>query len=248
MGKRKSKIQNKRAAIGQGLLGFVTLGGGTFIWNVVRAYAEENINRFPWRDPLFWVVIALSALVSYLWAKLKIVEGEKRDQEYNVKPKVDQGDAIPEKPANNLPQINLSKDGLLVESHDHLLIESELQRSGGVTASKDKEPLRSLAVVVFTFSNLSQTTIGRVSFHLKRFREGRILSALPQRVGYPNYKSYIELTSLGMVVKLEGMAPKELFRLQMLTDGLRETDFYVEPEGGDAGLTINVFQQPEWIP
>lgn len=141
------------------------------------------------------------------------------------------------------------KHVLIARIDDSLLIDTETQRaSNDIVVYRKGNPLNQLVIVSLTIELQGGDAITTTSLHLKRKRPGEILSALPQILGDVEFQNSGTVTPLGIQVTLRNMHPGERFRLQMLTDGLRATDFHLVQEPRIAGVELRVEKSEDWQP
>lgn len=141
------------------------------------------------------------------------------------------------------------KQILVARIEDSLLIDTETQRASNDLAVYSKgNPINQLAIVFLTIELQGKSGIPAVSLHLKRKRPGEILSALPQVLGEVSFQNTGAVSPLGILVTLRNMHPGERFRLQMLTDGLRATDFHLVQEPRTTGVELRIEKGEDWQP
>ena len=132
---------------------------------------------------------------------------------------------------------------------DHLLLDTETQRGGSdLVVLRDGEQLAQFAAVILTLENCGDAEIADLDLHLKRKRGGRIISGLPQVLGEVKFQSRLTVTPLGMRISLKNMQPSERFRLQILTDGLRGTDFHLVREPSTSSFELRFERGDDWQP
>lgn len=142
-----------------------------------------------------------------------------------------------------------AKHVLVARIDDSLLIDTETQRaSNDIVVYRKGNPLNQLAIVSLTIELQGVAVMPTVSLHLKRKRPGEILSALPQILGDVEFQNTGTVTPLGIQITLRNMHPGERFRLQMLTDGLRATDFHLVQEPRIAVVELRVEKSEDWQP
>ena len=154
----------------------------------------------------------------------------------------DQQDSLAE-PGGRTAQV------LVARFDDYLLIDTETQRaSSDLAVYRKGEQLSQLAVVSLTLELRGNRTMAKIELHLKRKRHGEIISALPQILGEVSYQNMLKVTPLGIQISLQKMQPGECFRLQMLTDGLRVTDFYLVQEPRSCSVELRIEKSEDWQP
>lgn len=132
---------------------------------------------------------------------------------------------------------------------DSLLIDTETQRaSNDIIVYLKGNPLNQLAIVFLTIELQGESVIPTVSLHLKRKRPGEILSALPQVLGEVSFQNTDAVSPLGIHISLRYMHPGERFRLQLLTDGLRATDFHLVQDPRTPGIELRMEKSEDWQP
>lgn len=132
---------------------------------------------------------------------------------------------------------------------DSLLLDAETQRGGGdLAVYKGGRPLNQLAIVTLILESQSNVVIPLVNLHLKRKRPGEIISALPQILGNVEFQNSARVTQLGLQIILKNIHPGERFRLQMLTDGLRATDFHLVQESCTPIINLIIEKSEDWQP
>lgn len=142
-----------------------------------------------------------------------------------------------------------AKQILVARIDDSLLIDTETQRaSNDIVVYRKGNPLNQLAIVSLTIELQGNTLMSAVSLHLKRKRPGEILSALPQVLGEVGFQNTGSVTPLGIQISLRSMHPGERFRLQMLTDGLRATDFHLVQEPRTSEVELRIEKSEDWQP
>lgn len=142
-----------------------------------------------------------------------------------------------------------TKHVLVARIDDSLLIDTETQRaSNDIVVYRKGNPLNQLAIVSLIIELKGIAIIPTVSLHLKRKRPGELLSALPQILGDVEFQNTATVTPLGIQITLRNMHPGERFRLQMLTDGLRSTDFHLVQEPRIATVELRVEKSEDWQP
>lgn len=142
-----------------------------------------------------------------------------------------------------------NKNVVIARLDDSLLMDTETQRaSSDVIIYRQGIALTQLAIVTLVLEAQGSAPIPAINLHLKRKRPGEILSVLPQILGDVEFQSSVSLTQLGIQITLKNMHPRERFRLQMLTDGLRATDFHLvlEPRIGTVDLMVEKCE--DWQP
>lgn len=143
----------------------------------------------------------------------------------------------------------LAKNIMVARIDDSLLIDIETQRaSNDIVVYRKGNPLNQLAIVSLTIELQGADVMPTISLHLKRKRPGEILCALPQILGEVEFQNTCAVTPLGIQMVLRNMHPGERFRLQMLTDGLRSTDFHVVQEPRIAAVELKVEKSEDWQP
>lgn len=148
----------------------------------------------------------------------------------------------------NLAKIK-AEGGLLIQTHDHILNGNDLRPSTEILTSTVEGKLKDLSIVVYTFRNLSRKTIDHCVFRIVKNREGQVLSATSSRAGYPKYKSGVNIDAEGVTVTIDDMRTLEFFKVEILSDGLREADFRFEADSTEPDdLNIRIEPQDYWIP
>lgn len=191
--------------------------------------------------------------VSVLWGLATYDRRESLD----VKPTTKQEDYEPKEIYNKKTALseNLSAPTtrsnqiLVARIDDSLLIDTETQRaSNDIIVYRKGKLLNQLAIVSLTIELQGDAVMPAIYLHLKRKRPGEILSALPQILGEVNFQNTGSVTPLGIRISLQNMHPGERFRLQMLTDGLRATDFHIVQEPRTAGIELRIENSEDWQP
>lgn len=138
---------------------------------------------------------------------------------------------------------------VIAKIDDSLLLDTETQRaSSDLTVYKGEQLLNQLAIVSLTLESRSRVVIPVVNLHLKRKRPGELISALPQILGDVEFQNSARITQLGIQITLMNMHPGERFRLQMLTDGLRATDFHLVQEPRNKTIELIIEKSEDWQP
>lgn len=138
---------------------------------------------------------------------------------------------------------------LFVRIDDELLIDTETQRAGSsLTVFNNGVQLNQLAIVLFTMELKGSIEIVNINLSIKRKRPGNIITGLPRVLGQVSYQNVVRVTPLGMEVSLQKMKSEEKFRLQLLTDGIRASDFYVVLEPNENLIKLKTEKSEDWLP
>jgi hypothetical protein len=188
--------------------------------------------------------------VSVLWGLTTYDRRESNDVKPSSKQEVSEPKMIDsEKSVFSEGVSDSTKHVLVARIDDSLLIDSETQRaSNDIVVYRKGNPLNQLAIVSLIIELQGTAIMPTVSLHLKRKRPGEILSALPQILGDVEFQNACTVTPLGIQITLRNMHPRERFRLQMLTDGLRSTDFHLVQEPRIATVELRVEKSEDWQP
>lgn len=142
-----------------------------------------------------------------------------------------------------------SKQVFIVKVDDILLIDTETQRAGfDLSVYKNGTQLNQLAIVLLTVEFKGNQAAASIQLSLKRKRPGNIISGMPQLLGEVGYQSTVKVTPLGMELSLLKMKSGEKFRLQLVTDGLRATDFYLVQEPQNKLVELKIEKSEDWLP
>jgi len=188
--------------------------------------------------------------VSVLWGLTTYDRRESNDVKPTSKPEVSEPQIISSEKSVLFEGVpDSAKHVLIARIDDSLLIDTETQRaSNDIVVYRKGNPLNQLAIVSLTIELQGVAAMPTVSLHLKRKRPGEILSALPQILGDVEFQNTGTVTPLGIQITLRNMHPGERFRLQMLTDGLRATDFHLVQEPRIAAVELRVEKSEDWQP
>lgn len=188
--------------------------------------------------------------VSVLWGLTTYDRRESNDVKPTTKLEVSEQKVIDREKSALFEDVpDSTKHVLVARIDDSLLIDTETQRaSNDIVVYRKGNPLNQLAIVSLTIELQGIAVIPTVSLHLKRKRPGEILSALPQILGTVQFQNTGTVTPLGIQITLRNMHPGERFRLQMLTDGLRATDFHLVQEPRIAAVELRVEKSEDWQP
>lgn len=141
-----------------------------------------------------------------------------------------------------------SESVLIAHIDDYLIVDTETQRASyDLTVFKNGVQLNQLAIVVITLELTGSKEIPLIQLHLKRKRPGKIISGIPQILGDVNFVNSGKVSSLGMIIELAKMRPGEKFRTQLVTDGLRASDFHLVQEPKKS-VDLRIAKSEDWQP
>lgn len=221
---------------------------------LITTYGLLAVIGLPGTACVVWLISHFAAKpggkVSVFWGLTTYDRRESNDVKPTSKPEASEPKIIDsEKSVFSEGGPGSTKHVLVARIDDSLLIDTETQRaSNDIVVYRNGNPLNQLAIVSLIIELKGIAIIPMVSLHLKRKRPGEILSALPQILGDVEFQNIATATPLGIQITLRNMHPGERFRLQMLTDGLRSTDFHLVQEPRIASVELRVEKSEDWQP
>ena len=146
-------------------------------------------------------------------------------------------------------ETDISKKIFIAKIDDILLIDTETQRASfDLTCYKNGTQLNQLAIVLLTVEFKGNQDVASIQLSLKRKRPGNVISGMPQVLGEVGYQNAVKATPLGMEISLLKMKSGEKFRLQLATEGLRATDFYLVQEPQNKLVELKIEKNEDWLP